>query len=81
MHGFLNVFLAAAFLSLGMEPALAISLLESSEPFEFSSGYILWRKNRLAIDEIAAARRNLAISFGSCSFTEPIDDLQSLHLL
>jgi len=81
MHGFLNVFLAAAFLKVGMEPALAVSLLESSEPFEFSSDCVHWRTNRLGIDEIADARRNLAISFGSCSFTEPIDDLQSLHLL
>jgi hypothetical protein len=81
MHGFLNVFLAAAFLSIGMEPALAISLLESSGPFEFSSGCIHWRKNRLGIGEIAAARKDFAISFGSCSFTEPVDDLQSLHLL
>jgi len=31
--------------------------------------------------EIAAARQIFAISFGSCSFTEPIDDLRSLHLL
>jgi len=81
MHGFLNVFLAAAFLRAGMERALAISLLESCGPFEFSSGCIHWRKNRLNTDEIAAARKDFAISFGSCSFTEPTDDLQSLHLL
>lgn len=81
MHGFLNVFLAAAFLRAGMEPALAASLLESCGPLEFSSGSIHWRENQLGTDEIAAARKNFAISFGSCSFTEPIDDLQSLGLL
>ncbi len=81
MHGFLNVFLAAAFLRAGMESALAISLLESWGPFEFSSGCIHWRNNRLSTDEIAAARKDFAVSFGSCSFTEPIDDLRALHLL
>jgi len=81
MHGFLNVFLAAAFLRAGMEPALAISLLESCGPWEFSSDGIQWWKNRLGAEEIAAARKDFAISFGSCSFTEPIDDLQSLGLL
>ncbi|HKM48229.1 MAG TPA: hypothetical protein VJX69_11610 [Terriglobales bacterium] len=81
MHGFLNVFLAAAFLRAGMERALAISLVESRGPFEFSSGGIHWRKNRLGTDEIAAARKDFAVSFGSCSFTEPIDDLRALHLL
>jgi len=81
MHGFLNVFLAAAFLRAGMEPALAISLLESCGPWEFSSDGIQWQKNRLGAEEIAAARKDFAISFGSCSFTEPIDDLQSLGLL
>jgi hypothetical protein len=81
MHGFLNLFLAAAFLRARMEPALAISFLESCGPWEFSSGGIHWQNNRLGADEIAAARKDFAISFGSCSFTEPIDDLQSLGLL
>jgi hypothetical protein len=81
MHGFLNVFLAAAFLRAGMEPALAVSLLESCGPWEFSSDGIRWQKNRLGAEEIAAARKDFAISFGSCSFTEPVDDLQSLGLL
>ncbi len=83
MHGFLNVFLAAAFLRSGMEPALAVQLLEEQLPaaFRFEAGGIHWRKNRLRTDEIAAARKDFAISFGSCSFTEPVDDLQSLGLL
>lgn len=83
MHGFLNVFLAAAFLRAGMEPALAVLLLEESSPaaFQFSSDGISWRQHRLRLAEITAARKKLAISFGSCSFTEPIDDLQLLHLL
>jgi hypothetical protein len=83
MHGFLNVFLAAAFLRAGMEPGLAHQLLEeqSAEAFQFNSDAVTWRQNRLSRNELAAARREFALSFGSCSFTEPIDDLRSLQLL
>lgn len=83
MHGFLNVFLAAAFLRAEMEPALAIQLIEESafSAFQFSSDAINWRQYKVSLREIASARKNFAISFGSCSFTEPIDDLQSLRLL
>jgi len=80
MHGFLNVFLAAAFLQAGMEPSVAVQLLEeqSERAFEFDSDGVRWRQHRISLDGIAAARRDFAISFGSCSFTEPIDDLRSL---
>jgi len=83
MHGFINLFLAAAFLRTGMEAALAVQLLEEQSPqaFLFERDEAGWRQYRLSRREIAAARQNFAISFGSCSFTEAIDDLHSLHLL
>jgi hypothetical protein len=83
MHGFLNVFLAATFLRAGMETAPAVQLLEEQSPqaFQFDSEGIGWRQHRASRDEIAATRQSFAVSFGSCSFTEPIDDLRSLHLL
>lgn len=83
MHGFVNVFLAAAFLRAGIEAKLALQLLEeqSAQAFHFDFDGVGWRQHRLSRDEIIAARRRFAISFGSCSFTEPIDDLRSLHLL
>jgi len=83
MHGFLNVFLAAALLRAGMKSELAVHLLEEQSPeaFHFDEDGISWREHRLSRDEIAAARQGFAASFGSCSFTEPIDDLRSLHWL
>jgi hypothetical protein len=83
MHGFLNVFLAAAFLRAGMEPRVAVELLEerSSKAMSFDAEGIMWREHRLTMSEIASARQGFSISFGSCSFTEPIDDLRSLGLL
>ena len=83
MHGFINLFLAASFLRAGMEGKLAVQLIEeqSQQAFHFDEDGVSWREDRLSVREIAAARQDFAISFGSCSFTEPIDDLRSLSLL
>ena len=83
MHGFLNVFLAAAFLRTGIELALAVELLQEQSPqaFHFDSEAAMWSDHRLTVSQIAAARESFAVSFGSCSFTEPIEDLRLLRLL
>jgi hypothetical protein len=83
MHGFLNLFLAAVFLRAGMQSDIAVQLMEeqSEEAFHFDVDGVVWRQHRLTQEQIAEARRAFAISFGSCSFTEPIHDLRSLHLL
>ncbi|MFY9904924.1 MAG: hypothetical protein WBX02_10670 [Terriglobales bacterium] len=83
MHGFINVFLAAAFVRAGMDSGVAVQLLEerSQQAFHFDEDGVSWREHRLRAREIAAVRNDFAISFGSCSFTEPIDDLRSLRLI
>jgi hypothetical protein len=83
MHGFINLFLAAAFVRAGMDADVALELLEesSADAFHFDPDGVGWHEYRLSQSEIAAARRDFAVSFGSCSFTEPIEDLRSLHLL
>lgn len=83
MHGFLNVFLAAAFLRAGMEPELALQLIkeQSAQAFHFDSEGAIWREHRLLLRDISVPRQSFSLSFGSCSFTEPIGDLRSLHLL
>jgi hypothetical protein len=83
MHGFINVFLVAAFLRTGMSANLAMQLLEEQSPeaFQFHSEAIEWRQYKLTRDEITATRREFAVSFGSCSFMEPVDDLKSLFIL
>ena len=83
MHGFLNLFLAAAFLRAGMEPQRALQLLDeqSADGLHFDSDGVNWREEYLPRAELLLARRESSISFGSCSFTEPIDDLRSLGLL
>jgi hypothetical protein len=83
MFGFLNVFLAAAFLEHGMGWADALALLEETQPgsLRVEEEAIGWRSYRLDEAELRHSRRRTAMAFGSCSFREPIDDLQSLSLL
>jgi len=82
MFGFLNVFLAAAFAQHGLpEPELAV-LLEERDPHAIivRDDSITWRTQRLTTEMLAADRAAFAISFGSCSFREPLDDLSALPL-
>jgi hypothetical protein len=81
MHGYLNVFLAAALLRGGGTEADAQRLLEECDAaaFDVDATAVVWRDRRFAVQELADARA-LALSFGSCSFTEPVADLASLNL-
>ena len=84
MHGFLNVFLAAAFLRQGFKPSLIQELLEDewAESFTFDESGVLWRQEYfLSTAQLQDLRRNRVVSFGSCSFVEPIADLQEIGLL
>jgi hypothetical protein len=35
----------------------------------------------LSLSDLKQLRQQVLISFGSCSFTEPLDELKALHLL
>ena len=55
-------------------------LLKTVSPFEFREDGI-HEPVQLPRAVIEQARQNFAISFGSCSFEEPIEDLKALNLL
>lgn len=76
-HGFLNVFLAAAFVRGGMDAGEAARLLDETDPaaLEFDDRAARWRGRSISTEEIAATRRTFALSFGSCSFSEPMEAL------
>ena len=80
MYGFLNVFLAAALVYAGEaeDTALAVLQEEDAFAFSFSDDAIVWRDKRVDAEQIHSSRANFAISFGSCSFREPIDEVESL---
>jgi hypothetical protein len=77
MHGFLNVFMAAALPDHGGE----VLREEEAAAFTFDDDGASWRDHRVSTTDLRRIRRELAISFGSCSFEEPIADLQELGWL
>jgi hypothetical protein len=83
MFGFLNVFLAAALLRGGLSLDETGAVLEESSPEAFQMGdrEISWRGHRLDLSALRGAREDAIISFGSCSFSEPLEDLRALQLL
>ena len=82
MHGFVNVFLAGAYLLHGMPEQEAVTLLEETAlaAFKFDDKGVTWRSHHLAFEQLAAARA-YATSFGSCSFDEPLADLKAAGVL
>ncbi|MCZ6776783.1 MAG: hypothetical protein O7D34_10045 [Ignavibacteria bacterium] len=83
MYGFLNLLLASAFIFDGVKPEEAVEVLEeeSKDRFRFEDDGINWRKRKITNEKISATRRTVVISFGSCSFREPTDELKSMDLL
>ena len=83
MHGFLNVFAAAALLREGrIGEAGAEALLREDRPeaFRFRGDALQIGEHCLNEGEIERARRDFAVSFGSCSFADPVRDLHALGL-
>lgn len=83
MFGFLNVFLATTLMAHGLDEHHAETLLEEREvgSIEVNESGISWRGWRVTVEAIARTRETGIVSFGSCSFTEPMGDLRSLGML
>jgi hypothetical protein len=90
MHGFINVLVAGVLARAGAEELLLIDVLRDADPASFAfDGGLTWKgwraspaeKGYRALAAIAAARRHGILSFGSCSFDEPRDDLRVLGWL
>jgi len=84
MHGFLNVFLAAAFLLRGFKPDALRELMEDARAndFQFEDDGVLWQEEHfVSTAHLKILRAKNLISFGSCSFDEPIEDLREIGFL
>lgn len=79
MHGFVN-FLVAAMLALRGDQTEVEACLreESAEAFAASDEFVAWRGARFEVAEMERMRRQFAMSFGSCSFEEPMADLRAM---
>ena len=83
MHGFLGVFGGAALArlhDLGRDDLA--DLLDDADPGSWSiDDGLRWRSLSASAAEVADARAQFALSFGSCSFDEPVEDLRALGWL
>ena len=77
MHGFANVFLAAVLARRGADKKTLMDTLEARE-FSFTDLEVRWLGMQAGMEEVAATRREFAISYGSCSFAEPIEEARKL---
>jgi hypothetical protein len=77
MYGYLNVFLAAAFMQEDLPDKEAAALLVEADPAAITVDEkgIRWRDHAVDADAIRKLRARSATSFGSCSFREPVDEL------
>ncbi|MGB9475389.1 MAG: hypothetical protein WCE87_10025 [Candidatus Udaeobacter sp.] len=83
MHGFLNVLGAAVLAAEHQWNANQTAIMledENVDSFSFTDDFFSWREWRIDSKRLQY-RRRFVVSFGSCSFNEPRDDLRALDLL
>jgi len=83
MHGFMNLVCASALLHFGGEVNDAKLLLDEEDPgaWRVTPAAIAWRSSSWSADQLRALRQQFFINFGSCSFDEPLRDLEVLGWL
>lgn len=83
MHGFINVACAAALLYFGGDSRETQLVLEEEWPgaWRVTPEAILWEENGWSADELKEVRQQFFAGFGSCSFKEPMLELEALRWL
>jgi hypothetical protein len=83
MFGFLNLLLATAAVRTGTDVQTAISILEENDStaLTFTDSSAAWREMSFSLSHLQRIRTEFVLSFGSCSFEEPIHDLQTIGFL
>lgn len=84
MHGFLNLIIMTGFAREGFKVSVLEDVMEDEfgEVFHFEEHSATWRDNfSLNTRQIEILRKTGIQSFGSCSFDEPVADLQKLGIL
>ena len=83
MHGFLNILTAAALAREGADADELGAVVEDEEAahFRFDAGGLHWQKGGISGNLLQETRYQSFISYGSCSFAEPVADLQTLGMI
>jgi hypothetical protein len=79
-HGFVNFFVAASAAHEGASEAETQEILDDDEPGNFNANDdgLQWRARRFSSEKVREMRDSLAISFGSCSFEEPMQEMRAM---
>ncbi len=79
MHGFLNLICATALIYFGGETSDSLNLINEEDPgaFKVAADTISWRSFQWSTDQLREVRQKFFLSFGSCSFVEPMRDLEA----
>ncbi len=84
VHGFLNLFTAGVLAHAHDLPVRRLTeIIADTDPQSFvvEADRLAWRDLGASVAEVAAARSGVLTTFGSCSFSEPRDDLQALDII
>jgi hypothetical protein len=84
MYGFINIFGAGVLHcchELNADVLVEILTDEDNGNFKFTDNSFRWKNFYVLSSEVEYTRKHFMLSFGSCSFDEPVDDLISLKLL
>lgn len=83
MHGFLNLICATAMIYFREEAIDPVALIneEDAGAFKVEADTIGWRSFQWSTDQMQEVRQKFFLSFGSCSFVEPMHDLEALGWL
>ncbi len=82
--GLLNVFVGAVLTRacrLDQEELIEVLTERSETAFKFEEDVLRWREYEIGIQDIIHSRIEGAISFGSCEFKEPLEELRHLGIL
>ena len=82
MFGFLNLFLAGLLAGKLSEQELVPLLTENDiSNFTIDDEGISWHDHTVTTEQISRGREKRCLSYGSCSFTEPVEDLKAMNLI
>lgn len=83
MHGFVNVILAAAMVYDDRDPERAVVLLKDDchTNFRADADAVHWCEESFMKQLLVDTRERFMLSFGSCSFTEPLAEMRQMRWL
>lgn len=83
MHGFVNLCSAAALLHLGGDVMEAMLILAEMDrrAWQVSTETITWRELHWSVPQMQEVRQEFFCGIGSCSFTQPIEEMEAFGWL